>query len=56
MERHMGSSQQQQQQVSGGNNSHQVGTVPETPPAGGQYDHQIHEKQVHVLLFLFSAS
>ncbi|CAA2993897.1 metal transporter Nramp5-like [Olea europaea subsp. europaea] len=45
MERHMGSSQQQQQQVSGGNNSHQVGTVPETPPAGGQYDHQIHEKQ-----------
>ncbi|XP_022894230.1 metal transporter Nramp5-like [Olea europaea var. sylvestris] len=45
MERHMGSSQQQQQQVSGGNNSHQVGTVPETPPAGRQYDHQIHEKQ-----------
>lgn len=29
----------QQQQVSGGNNSHRIGAVPETAPAGGQYDH-----------------
>ncbi|CAI9778078.1 unnamed protein product [Fraxinus pennsylvanica] len=42
----MGSSQQQkqQEQVSGGNNIHRIEAIPETPPAGGQYN-QIHEKQ-----------
>ncbi|CAI9764013.1 unnamed protein product [Fraxinus pennsylvanica] len=41
----MGSLQQQQQQVSGGYNSHQVVAVPETPPAGGQHDHRMHEQK-----------
>ncbi|KAL2503609.1 Metal transporter Nramp6 [Abeliophyllum distichum] len=41
----MASLQEQQHQVSSGNNSHRVVAVTETPPAGGEYDHQIHEKQ-----------